>query len=108
MSVGVAGVGAIFFALVGSGGVRKFLAAGESTALVTAALLVVAFVLAFRLPPRARAMAPEADPAPATADAAAATATLDAVPAICRGACKDHPTGRRTACVCHPVGYPLP
>jgi EmrB/QacA subfamily drug resistance transporter len=54
MSLGVAGVGAIFFALVGHGGVQKFLDAGEWTALVTVALLVLAFVLAFRLPARAR------------------------------------------------------
>ncbi|MFL5828394.1 MAG: MFS transporter [Solirubrobacteraceae bacterium] len=82
MSLGVAGVGAIFFALVGSGGVRQFLAAGEWTALVTVALLVVAFVLAFRLPARARVLTPEGDAAPGTADAAPATTTLEPVPAI--------------------------
>jgi hypothetical protein len=58
MSLGVAGVGAIFFALVGRGGVASFVNAGEWTALVTVALLVASFALAFRLPARARMTAP--------------------------------------------------
>lgn len=54
MSLGVAGVGAIFFAVTGTGGTHNFVHAGEWTALTSTALLAAAFVIAFGLPPRAR------------------------------------------------------
>jgi MFS family permease len=63
MSVGVAGLGAIFFGLVRSGSGSEFVTAAQVTAIVTVALLAIAFVLGFRLPARAREMAPA--PAPA-------------------------------------------
>ena len=52
MSLGVAGLGAVFFAIAGSG--SGMLAAGEWTALASIALLAVAFVIAFKLPHKAR------------------------------------------------------
>jgi MFS family permease len=56
MSLGVAGIGAIFFALVGARAHRAtdFVGPAEWTALVTVALLVGAFAIAFWLPRRAR------------------------------------------------------
>jgi len=56
MSLGIAGIGAIFFALaVGHGGhVPVYLRAAEWTALATAGLLACSFVVAFGLPGRAR------------------------------------------------------
>jgi len=56
MSLGIAGIGAIFFALVGGRGqhVPVYLHAAEWTALATVLLLVASFAVAFRLPRRAR------------------------------------------------------
>jgi hypothetical protein len=55
MALGVAGLGAVFFALIGrTGSADTFVIAAEWTALVTVALLATAFVLGFRLPKRAR------------------------------------------------------
>jgi len=56
MSLGIAGIGAIFFALAGGRGghVPVFLGAAEWTALATAGLLACSFVVAFGLPRRAR------------------------------------------------------
>jgi len=56
MSLGIAGIGAIFFALVGGHGrhVPVYLRAAEWTALATVLLLVASFAIAFRLPRRAR------------------------------------------------------
>ena len=56
MSLGIAGIGAIFFALVsGRGGhVPVYLHAAEWTALATVGLLACSFVLGFGLPRRAR------------------------------------------------------
>lgn len=53
-SLGVAGVGAIFFAITGTGGTHNFVHAGEWTALASTALLAAAFVIAFGLPRHAR------------------------------------------------------
>ena len=67
MSLGVAGIGAIFFALVGVRAHRAtdFVGPAEWTALVTVALLVAAFAIAFWLPRRARESAtPAAAPEP--------------------------------------------
>jgi EmrB/QacA subfamily drug resistance transporter len=58
MSLGVAGLGAIFFGMVGTGSGSEFVTAAQITALVTVALLAIAFVLGFRLPRRARETAP--------------------------------------------------
>ena len=73
MSLGIAGLGAIFFALDGSGTpaghVSGYLRAAEWTTLATVGLLVISFVVAFGLPRRAREMA-----APAEAPAEATTA----------------------------------
>jgi EmrB/QacA subfamily drug resistance transporter len=66
MSVGIAGIGAIFFGLLGAGGVHNFVHAGQWTALVTVGLLTAAFVIAFWLPRRAREMAPVAQGAEAS------------------------------------------
>jgi hypothetical protein len=62
MALGVAGLGAIFFGLVGGTARRaqSFVGAAEWTALATIGLLAVAFVIAFWLPRRAR----ETDSAP--------------------------------------------
>ena len=56
MSLGIAGIGAIFFALAGGRGrhVPVYLHAAEWTALATVLLLVASFAIAFRLPRRAR------------------------------------------------------
>jgi MFS family permease len=56
MSLGVAGLGALFFGLVGghSDRAQDFLVAAEWTALATAALLALAFAVAFWLPCRTR------------------------------------------------------
>jgi EmrB/QacA subfamily drug resistance transporter len=56
MSLGIAGIGAIFFALVGGPGrhVPVYLNAAEWTALATAGLLACSFAVAFGLPRRAR------------------------------------------------------
>ncbi len=66
MSLGIAGIGAIFFALAGSGGraltavggshVASYLTAAEWTALATVGLLACSFGVAFWLPRRAREM----------------------------------------------------
>jgi EmrB/QacA subfamily drug resistance transporter len=55
MSLGVAGLGTLFFGLLGSQG--DFVAATEPTILVTVALLAAAFAIAFLLPKHARAAA---------------------------------------------------
>jgi EmrB/QacA subfamily drug resistance transporter len=56
MSLGVAGIGTLFFGLVGSGHeLTAFVGAVEETMLVTAGLLAVAFAIGFLLPGRARA-----------------------------------------------------
>ncbi len=56
MSLGIAGIGAIFFALASGPGrhVPVYLSAAEWTALATAGLLVCSFVIGFGLPRRAR------------------------------------------------------
>jgi EmrB/QacA subfamily drug resistance transporter len=56
MSLGIAGIGAIFFALAGGHGqhVPVYLHAAEWTALATVVLLAASFAVAFRLPRRAR------------------------------------------------------
>jgi EmrB/QacA subfamily drug resistance transporter len=62
MSLGVAGIGAIFFGIADTklGVARGFLNAAEWTALIASALLVAAFALAYQLPRHARQMeAPE-------------------------------------------------
>jgi EmrB/QacA subfamily drug resistance transporter len=61
MSLGVAGIGTLFFGLVGSShDLGVFVDAVEETTLVTAGLLAVAFAIGFLLPGRARpAHAPE-------------------------------------------------
>ncbi len=58
MSLGIAGIGAIFFALTGGTGhhVATYLSAAEWTALATAGLLACSFAVAFGLPRRAREM----------------------------------------------------
>ena len=68
MSLGIAGLGAIFFAMTGGHGgrVADYLGAAEWTTLATIGLLGISFAVAFGLPRRAREMgAPEvaADPA---------------------------------------------
>ena len=57
MSLGIAGIGAIFFALAGGHGqhVPVYLQAAEWTALATVVLLAGSFVIGFWLPRRARA-----------------------------------------------------
>ncbi len=56
MSLGIAGIGAIFFALAGGRGqhVPVYLHSAEWTALATVVLLAGSFAVAFRLPRRAR------------------------------------------------------
>ena len=56
MSLGIAGIGAIFFALLGGPGghVPVYLNAAEWTALATVGLLACSFAVAFGLPRRAR------------------------------------------------------
>jgi EmrB/QacA subfamily drug resistance transporter len=60
MSLGIAGIGAIFFALAGGAGqhVPLYLHAAEWTALATAALLAASFALGFGLPRKAREQGP--------------------------------------------------
>jgi EmrB/QacA subfamily drug resistance transporter len=62
MSLGIAGIGAIFFALAGGHGahVPVYLHAAEWTALATVGLLACSFALAFGLPRRARETGPVA------------------------------------------------
>jgi len=56
MALGVAAVGTLFFGLLGeTPDAGSFAAAAETTALVSAALIAVAFAIAFLLPARARA-----------------------------------------------------
>jgi EmrB/QacA subfamily drug resistance transporter len=64
MSLGIAGIGAIFFALASRGGghgqhVPVYLHAAEWTALATAALLAGSFAIGFGLPRRAREQGPQ-------------------------------------------------
>jgi EmrB/QacA subfamily drug resistance transporter len=61
MSLGIAGIGAIFFAQVGGLGqhIPLYLHAAEWAALATAALLAASFVLGFGLPRRAREQGPQ-------------------------------------------------
>ncbi len=56
MSMGVGGLGAIFFGLVGTRAVHaeRFLNAAEWTSLLTVALLAGAFAIAFKLPRQAQ------------------------------------------------------
>ena len=54
MSLGLSGVGTVFFGLLGTGSTAKFVGAAEVTMLVTVGLLVVAFALGFLLPRHAR------------------------------------------------------
>jgi EmrB/QacA subfamily drug resistance transporter len=56
MSLGIAGIGAIFFALIGGPGghVPVYLTAAQWTALATVGLLACSFAVAFALPRRAR------------------------------------------------------
>jgi EmrB/QacA subfamily drug resistance transporter len=54
MSTGVAGLGVIFFSLLGSGQAARYLSAAQWTALATIGLLASAFAVAFWLPRRAR------------------------------------------------------
>jgi EmrB/QacA subfamily drug resistance transporter len=58
MSLGIAGIGAIFFALASGPGARvaTYLSAAQWTALATVGLLVCSFAVAFGLPKRAREM----------------------------------------------------
>jgi hypothetical protein len=62
MSLGIAGIGAIFFALAGghSRHVPVYLSAAEWTVLATVGLLACSFAVAFGLPRRAREMGPAA------------------------------------------------
>jgi hypothetical protein len=59
VSLGVAGIGAIFFDLAGGHGghVALYVKAAEWTSLATVGLLVISFAVAFGLPRRARALA---------------------------------------------------
>ena len=59
MSLGLSGVGTVFFGLLGAGTTAEFVSAAEVTMLVTVGLLVVAFALGFLLPRHARE--PEAE-----------------------------------------------
>jgi len=63
MSLGIAGIGAIFFALAGGHGrhVPVYLGAAQWTALATVGLLACSFAVAFGLPRRAREMTAPAD-----------------------------------------------
>lgn len=67
MSLGIAGIGAIFFALAGGHGrhVPTYLGAAEWTALATVGLLACSFAVAFGLPRRARDMGAPAGTEPA-------------------------------------------
>lgn len=57
MSLGVAGLGTLFFGLLGSNGTADFVAASGPTILVTVALLAAAFAIGFLLPKHARTAA---------------------------------------------------
>ena len=59
MAIGVAGLGAIFFGLLGpaAGHALAFIGAAQWTALLTVALLACSFAMARWLPRHARAMA---------------------------------------------------
>ncbi len=94
MSLGVAGLGAIFFGLLGGHAARpqSFVGPAGWTALATIALLALAFAVAFWLPRRARELgglpvaaetAPQAaaETGPAAASAPGVTAELAADPA---------------------------
>ncbi len=59
MSLGLSGVGTVFFGLLGAGTTADFVTAAEVTMLVTVGLLVAAFALGFLLPRHARE--PEAE-----------------------------------------------
>ena len=77
MSLGVATLGALFFALVdgaGGGHAHAFVASGQWAVLATVGLLAVALVVSFWLPARAREAAPQAssDARPVSALAQAA------------------------------------
>jgi MFS family permease len=75
MSLGVAGVGTVFFGMVGSGRdhAGEFLHAAQVCSLLSVGLLAVAFALAFLLPRAARAMpGVAAEAAPGTAEPALA------------------------------------
>jgi hypothetical protein len=76
-SLGVAGLGAMFFAIAGPGGAGGFVNAAEWTALATTALLACAFAVAYLLPRRAR----EAAVGAGEAAGAAAEGAAAAVPA---------------------------
>jgi EmrB/QacA subfamily drug resistance transporter len=67
MSLGIAGIGAVFFALAGGHGrhVSVYLSAAQWTALATIGLLACSFALAFGLPRRARDMGAPAGAGPA-------------------------------------------
>jgi hypothetical protein len=54
MSTGVAALGAVFFAITGTGQVAGYLSAAQWTVLATVGLLGAAFAVAFWLPRRAR------------------------------------------------------
>ncbi len=54
MSLGIAGLGTLFFSLAGAHGAAGFVDAAERTILIAAGLLVVAFVIGFALPRQAR------------------------------------------------------
>ena len=92
MSLGVAGLGAIFFGLLGGHASRPQSYVGPAgwTALATIALLAAAFALAFWLPRRAREPgAPQALPAEAASGAtteAASAATTEAAAGAARNA----------------------
>ncbi len=61
MSIGVAGLGTVFFSIAGKGGAATFLSAAEWVSLATAGLLAIAFVIAFKLP-RHALQVPAAEP----------------------------------------------
>jgi MFS family permease len=70
MALGVAGLGAVFFSLLGGHGqhAQVFSSAAQWTAVLTVGLLIASFVVAFWMPRRAREqvdipMAPAAEPA---------------------------------------------
>jgi EmrB/QacA subfamily drug resistance transporter len=74
MSLGIAGLGAIFFAIAGRGSAHAFLSAAEWAALASAGLLAVAFAIAFALPRHARGDQARAEPEPGGGTLAAAAA----------------------------------
>ncbi len=78
MAIGVAGLGAIFFGLLGTsaGHALAFVGAAQWTALVTVALLACSFAIAFWLPRRARQL-----PGPAADAGQAPAAELELVSA---------------------------